>query len=485
MKKITLFRWGETMSFATDLLIENPLRGNGWKKFFALTLVLMATAFVASAQTITTLHSFTFDDGANPNLVTPTQGDDGNIYATTSIGGSKTTDCFCGTAFKITPQGALTSVSLDGTDGAIPDAGFLLGRNGLLYGTTSTGGASGNGEVFSLNPKTMAITVLHSFTGSDGASPEAPLTLGPGGKYYGTTTAGGSTNNGTVFSITPSGIFKSLHSFSGAGVGQNPSAGLTLGSDGALYGVTYGTIFKITASGTFTKLSDVAPSLGSLLLAADGNMYGTTVAGGGVGQGTVFKLTPAGIVTVLHSFDGIDGANPEAGLLQASDGKIYGTTVFGGGQGEGSIFSITTDGTLTTLYSFPSFDHVDGANPFGLMQHTDGKFYGTASEGGTSINCDSFDSIGCGTVFSLDLGLGPFVTFVVPSGKVGSVIQILGTDLTGATAVSFNGVPASSFKVLRGTLIKATLPAGATTGPVTVTTSTGTLTSNVNFTVLP
>src|SRR6266481_5046049 len=367
------------MSFANDLLIENPLPGNGWKKCFALTLLWMATALVASAQTITTLHSFTFDDGANPNLVTPTQGGDGNIYATTSIGGSKTVKCFCGTTFKMTPQGALTSVS------------------------------------------------------SDGASPEAPLTLGPGGKYYGTTAFGGANNFGTVFSITPSGTFKSLHSFSGAGEGQNPSAGLTLGSDGALYGVTYGTIFKITASGTFTKLSDVAPSLGSLLLAADGNMYGTTVAGGGVNLGSVFKLTPAGVVTVLHSFDGGDGANPEAGLVQASDGKLYGTTVFGGHHGEGSIFSIATDGTLTTLYSFPSFDHVDGANPFGLMQHTDGKFYGTTSEGGTSINCDSFDSIGCGTMFSLDLGLGPFVTFVAPSGKVGSVIQILGTDLTGAT----------------------------------------------------
>jgi hypothetical protein len=119
------------------------------------------------------------------------------------------------------------------------------------------------------------------------------------------------------------------------------------------------------------------------------------------------------------------------------------------------------------------------------MQHTDGKFYGTTSEGGTSFNCDSFDSIGCGTVFSLDLGLGPFVTFVVPNGKVGSVIQILGTDLTGTTAVTFNGVPASSFKVVRNTFIKATVPAGATTGTVTVTIPTGTFTSNVNFTVLP
>ena len=481
------------MSFANDLLIGNPLRGNGWKKCFAFTLVLMATALLASAQTVTTLHSFTFDDGANPNFATPTQGRDGNIYATTSTGGSKTAGCFCGTAFKMTPQGALTSFSLDGTDGAIPDAGLVLGRNGLLYGTTSSGGASGNGEVFRLNSQTGVLTVLHSFAGSDGASPEAPLTLGPGGKYYGTTNTGGADNFGTVFSITPSGKFTSLHSFSGAD-GANPlGGGLTLGSDGALYGVTFfggngtrGTIFRITGSGTFTNLYDFdgtngANPYGTLLLAADGNMYGTT--SGDVTFGTVFKLTHAGVVTVLHSFN--IGDSPSAGLVQATDGKLYGTTFFGGTHGEGTIFSITTSGTFTTIYGFPSFDHVDGANPFGLMQHTDGKFYGTTSQGGTSINCDSFDSIGCGTVFSLDLGLGSFVTFVVPSGKVDSVIQILGTGLTGTTAVSFNGVPASSFKVVRGTFIQATLPSGATTGPVTVTTPTGTLTSNVNFTVLP
>src|SRR6266404_315881 len=405
----------------------------------------------------------------------------------------KPLNVFAGQPSKSPHRGALTSFSFDGTDGAIPDAGLVLGRDGLLYGTTSTGVASGSGEVFRLKPQTGAVTVLHSFAGSDGASPEGPITLGPGGKYYGTTSVGGSTNNATVFSITPSGKFTSLHSFSGADGAKPVGGALTQGSDGALYGVTIfggngtrGTIFRITGSGTFTNLYDFDGTNGSnpngtLLLAADGNMYGTT--SGDDTFGTVFKLTPAGVVTVLHRFD--IGDNPSAGLVQASDGKLYGTTFFGGRHGEGSIFSITTDGTLNTIYSFPSFDHLDGANPFGLMQHTDGKFYGTTSQGGTSINCDSFDSIGCGTVFSLDLGLGPFVTFVVTSGKVGSVIQILGTDLTGTTAVSFNGVPASSFKVVRGTFIKATLPAGATTGPVTVTTPTGTLTSNVNFTVSP
>ena len=175
------------MNFANDLLIGNPLRGNGWKKFFALTLVWMATALLAPAQTLTTLHSFSLNDGALPNFVTPTQGRDGDIYGTASVGGSKIVGCFCGTAFKISPQGALTAVSFDGTDGATPNAGLVLGPDGLLYGTTSSGGASANGEVFSLNPETRAITVLHSFAGSDGASPDAPLTLGPGGKYYGTT----------------------------------------------------------------------------------------------------------------------------------------------------------------------------------------------------------------------------------------------------------------------------------------------------------
>jgi uncharacterized repeat protein (TIGR03803 family) len=465
------------------------LRGNGWKKCFALTFVLIAAALVASAQTVTTLHSFTLDDGALPNFATPTQGRDGNIYATTSIGGSKTIGCVCGTAFKLTPQGAVTSFGFDGTDGAVPDAGLVLGRDGLLYGTTSTGGGSGNGKVFRLNPQRGAITVLHSFEGPDGASPQAPLTLGPGGKFYGTTSAGGANNFGTVFSMTPAGKFTSIHSFDGADGASPIGAGLTVGSDGALYGVTSGTIFKITASGIFTKLSDLDQihainAQGSLLLAADGNMYGTTNSGGALNQGVVFKLTPTGVLAVLHSFDISDGANPEAGLVQGSDGKLYGTTFFGGGFGNGAIFSITPDGTLTTLYSFPAFAEVDGVNPFGLMQHTDGKFYGTTNQGGTSLNCSSLDALGCGTVFSLDLGLAPFVKFVVPSGKVGSVIQILGTNLTGTIAVSFNGAPASSFKVVRGTFISATLPTGATTGPVTVTTPTGTLTSNVNFTVL-
>jgi uncharacterized repeat protein (TIGR03803 family) len=272
-----------------------------------------------------------------------------------------------------------------------------------------------------------------------------------------------------------------------------------LGPDGAFYGSTInggpndcgsgtcGTIFKITPSGAFKTIYNFdathgKPS-GTLVLANDGNVYGTTTSGGGASDvGTVFKLTPAGVVTVLHSFSGADGANPNAGLAQATDGKLYGTTYIGGTLGYGTIFSVTTDGTFATLHNF---DSVHGANPEGgLMQHTNGKLYGTAEQGG-AFSCNGGQFAGCGTVFSFDVGLGPFVTFVVRYGKVGSVVQIPGTGLTGTTAVSFNGVPASSFTVFGDTFMSATVPAGATTGPVTVTTPTGTLTSKVSFSVLP
>jgi uncharacterized repeat protein (TIGR03803 family) len=244
-----------------------------------------------------------------------------------------------------------------------------------------------------------------------------------------------------------------------------------------------GTIFRITSSGAFSTMYSFdathgALPLGTLLLADDGNLYGTSSSVGAFGSGTVFRLTPAGVVTVLHNFQGTDGADPTSGLKQATDGKLYGTTTFGGALGNGTIFSITTDGTFAVLYDF---DGAHGAYPFGgLMQHTDGNLYGTTYAGGSSSHCPG----GCGTVFSLDVGLGPFVTFVAPYGKVGSGAQILGTGLRGTTAVTFNGVPSSSI-VVAGTWILATVPAGATTGPVRVTTPTGTLTSNVSFRVLP
>jgi uncharacterized repeat protein (TIGR03803 family) len=168
----------------------------------------------------------------------------------------------------------------------------------------------------------------------------------------------------------------------------------------------------------------------------------------------------------------------------ATDGNLYGTTNIGGANGHGTVYQITQAGTLTTLYSFCSQANCsDGADPeAGLLQATDGNFYGTTYHGGNPTDCGGFS---CGTVFSLSTGLGPFVAFVRDSGKVGWNAEILGQGLSGTTAVSFNGIPAAGFNVKRDTYLRATVPAGATTGYLTVTAPGGTLTSNVAYRVLP
>src|SRR5580692_3902993 len=211
---------------------------------------------------------------------------------------------------------------------------------------------------------------------------------------------GNGNGSGTVFKITPSGILTTLYSFgSQGGDGASPVAGLVQATNGALYGTTghggsngdYGTIFKITPDGKLTTLysfcsqakcaAGTQPAAG-LIQATNGDLYGTTAAGGANGDyGTVFKITPGGKLTTLHSFcsqgappNCTDGWAPDAGLIQATDGDFYGTTYSGGGADNGgTIFKITASGRLTTLYGFCSQSEcTDGANPYGgLVQATD------------------------------------------------------------------------------------------------------------------
>ena len=207
------------------------------------------------------------------------------------------------------------------------------------------------------------------------------------------------------------------------------------------------------------------------------------------------------MLTTLYSFCAqsgcTDGLYPYAGLIQATDGNFYGTTSGGGAnekcviypetqpQGCGTVFKITPSGTLTTLYSFCSQDGcADGSVPLGLVQATNGTLYGTTATGDDSDRCPmtSQSDSGCGTVFSLSVGLAPFVETLPTSGNVGTAVQILGTNLTGAASVTFNGT-AAAFTVVSPSLISATVPAGAATGQVQVTTPSGTLLSNVAFVV--
>jgi uncharacterized repeat protein (TIGR03803 family) len=244
---------------------------------------------------------------------------------------------------------------------------------------------------------------------------------------------------------------------------------------GGAYG--YGVIYTIGSGGAFTILhsfdyTDGGEPGAALVQGTDGDFYGTTIGGGAQGDGTVFRITPAGTLTTLHSFHVTDGATPNGGLIQGTDGNFYGTTEADGANSSGTIFQITPAGTLTTLHSFSSSE---GQNPWaGLVQHTDGNFFGTTWGGGSS---------NMGTVFRLSMGLGPFVRTIAPFGKVGEAVTILGTDLTGATSVTFNGTPAS-FTVVSPSAITTAVPAGATSGTIQVVTPAGTLSSNVPFQVL-
>jgi uncharacterized repeat protein (TIGR03803 family) len=410
------------------------------EKACIVSTLCFATAIASPAQTLTTLHSFDGTDGSNPfaGLVL---GTDGNLYGTTALGGA-INPCVedspgCGTIFEITPSGTLTTLqSFDGTNGSGPAGLLVQGNDGKFYGTTESAGANDEGgTVFSIVPGGTLVTLYNfcSLPGcADGFVPLAGLVQGADGNFYGITSgnsvpAGCSSNCGTVFKITSAGTLTTLYTFNETG-GYGPTAALVQGTDGSLYGTTAfggydncaptgrpdscGTVFKITPEGTLTTLYSFCAQTGcpdgfnptSLMQGSDGSFYGITQYGGngscGTGQqypscGTVFKLTPAGTLTTLHVFNGIDGDEPYGGLIQSTDGNFYGTTLSGGVSNSGTIFRMTPEGTLTTLYVFDC--PYPGCSPNGLLQIPSGTFYGTTVDGGTS---------GDGTVFSFSIGTG-------------------------------------------------------------------------------
>jgi uncharacterized repeat protein (TIGR03803 family) len=471
-------------------------------------VVMFAGAVVsAQAQTFTLLYSF---EGENQNEgSTPmglVQGTNGYLYGVTE-GGGNAGEISSGTFFKISTSGKLTIICTFYNPGPCrdtqaPSANLILGTNGDFYGVAL------DGENIRMTP-TGKLNVLYNSNGNSVSV--APLLLASNGDFYGTDKLGGVNNKcygycGSVFKMTAAGKLTTLHSFCSVyqnGVcidGQEPQFGLVQGSDGNLYGTTsaggndgvnggYGTIFKITPTGTLTTIYNFpgyTQSSSALIQGADGNFYGTTYTGGnGVygAYGTFFTVTPGGALTTLYSFCNLqscaDGSYPQ-NIYLATDGNFYGITLSGGASNDGTIFQFTPGGALTTLHSF------DGADGFGpgfagtLMQDTNGTFYGTMESGGAGYpNCTGFCD---GTIFSLDMGLGPFVETLPTSGKVKAAVKILGTDLTGATSVTFNGT-AATFKVVSSSEITTNVPEGATTGKVQVVTPNGTLTGNLTFQV--
>jgi uncharacterized repeat protein (TIGR03803 family) len=439
------------------------MRMRSWRPATVLsvvTLLLLAAPILAATASA---ESFQIVQAFSPTPQTPSgrllEVADGLFYGVSRAGGEFSK----GTVFVLYRRAdrswsTVTIHSFNGTDGASPWAGLIRGSDGYFYGTTLVGGARDYGTIFRMT-WFGALTTLHSFSGADGALPRAPLLQARNGAFYGTTDSGGANSNpGTIFKFTSNGNFTVLHSFTGID-GYSPN-GLFQAADGDFYGTTSiggtpyhsGTAFKMTDAGVVTVLHDFRPDLddgqhpSAIVQGADGDFYGTTsnssnsVPGN---RGTVFRMTRDGAVTLLHTFvaGSVDGAAPETGLVEAPDHSFYGTTTttayritsagdfatlsqFGGSLGMtpseltptrsgflvgttqlggvpmtagptggfGTAFSMTTSGPATLLYSFSGLSPVQ---PMGTLVEVSGALYGTSCRGGI------YDR---GTIFKLNAG---------------------------------------------------------------------------------
>lgn len=345
------------------------------------------------------------DDGANPQAgVIPVFG---ALYGTTYAGGSNTGSCAktgCGTIYEIAPSGdeRVLYRFRGAPDGANPPA-ELISANDELYGTTEYGGThcskGGCGTLFELSVDGKE-RIIHSFgNGTDGFYPQAGL-LELGGALYGTTTG----NHGAVFKATTSGGETVLHQFQGAPKDGADPLGDLIAASGNIYGTTRtggaantGTLFEMAPSGgervihSFDFSKDGGYPMAGLL-SAGGTLYGTASAGGPNNRGTVFAVTASGNVRVVHSFKGYpkgDGAYPYAGLI-AYKGTLYGTTRGGGTNGDGTIFSLKPTGEEHVLYNFTVAPN--GTQPYARLLQLNGVLYGTTRLGGKSSD---------GTVFRI------------------------------------------------------------------------------------
>jgi uncharacterized repeat protein (TIGR03803 family) len=445
-----------------------------------LAVLALASAALIQAQTYTVLRNFNDTDGCCANYPSMlAQGKDGNIYGATTSGGKH----FYGNIFKMTPTGTFTNLySFDFTTGDGPQGGVSMGLDGNFYGTTYQGGAHSAGTVFQITPAGV-FKSLYSFTnGTDGAYPKAPPVQAQDGNLYGTT------GNGTVavlYKITTGGVFTVMANL----VGQT-YAPLLLGTDGNLYGTTFyggthngGSVFQFSPSAKTIKTlfafhTEWYPA-GPLTQGVDGALYGTLSAGGPGDTGAVYRITTGGAYKVLHNFTTAgttDGKYPYGGVVQGSDNFLYGVASAGGANGLGTLFKISTAGTgFTVLHHFAT---ATGDTPYpALLLHTNGKIYSMTAHGGTHT--------AYGTFFSFANNLKPFVKpLVLVSANVGASIGLLGQGFSTSTGVLF-GNGAGTDTINSDTFLTAKIVAGATTAQITVKEPAGNLLTPLKFNIVP
>ena len=475
---------------------------------------------LAQAPSVSVLYSFTGppNDGSAP--VAPVIMDSaGNLYGTTAGGGNTTCNSGCGTVFKLDTSGKETVLhQFVGSDGAFPAGGLVMDASGNLYGTTVSGGSGGLcknfgcGTVFKIDAAGN-FTVLHAFseTGSDGGNPTSGLILDSSNNLYGTTGWGGAYGTGTVFMMDTSGNNEVLlHSFTGSD-GTEPSAPVIMDLGGNLYSTTFtggaggvGTVFKLNiATGIFTVLhafdltTEGGYSCAPVVLDTAGNLYGTTAGTGSSGSyGALFEIDSAGNFQVLHAFTGsTDGGylrtegRPAAGLVLDASGNLYGTTATGGApvaqtSTGGTIFKFSA-GTLTTQHTFycTLSGCAEGVYPSaGLVEDAGGNLYGTTTSGGTG---------GGGTVFKLIVEASPAINSISPNqaiaGAPAFTLTVNGANFVSGSTVNFNGNTTGTTTFVSSSELTATITASdiAVAGiySVTVTNPSNDVSNAVSFTV--
>ncbi len=413
------------------------------------------TVFKVSGGAMTVLHTFTDGtDGAYP-WAPPVQAPDGNIYGVTYNGSNP------GKAYKITPSGVFSVLATLPSETQAP---LIVGIDGKLYGTTPYGGDFNRGTVFQMTTKGI-VKIIHSF-GADGLVPIGPVMQAFDGKLYGTTSGGGSLSQGIVYQVTTGGTYKVLHNFQTATEGTGSTTGLVQGSDKFLYGMiagggvnSLGSLYKVNTTGTtfavlhsFDKLSGGTP-FSTPTLHTNGTIYGVTHTGGS--QNSTYG--------VLYSFDA--GLKPFASLVVIWSGKV-GTPVGILGQGFSSATGV----------KFGS-----GAGTFSVVSDT--YMIATVAAGATTSNVTVLEPSGNLVTPQVFKVIPQALKFAPPSGPVGTPVVITGMSLAQTTSVTFGGVKATIFTVNSDAQVTATVPTGAKTGKVVVTTKGGSATAPGTFTV--
>ncbi len=464
---------------------------------------------------VTVISSFALGTG-NDCQSTLTLGTDGNFY------GTGTTNCSgAGYVFKMTSSGTITVLhTFTGTpDGSGPGE-LVQYTDGNFYGITTSGGANNAGSIFKITPAGV-LTTIYSFSGLNNFStPTWGLTVGNDGNFYGT--QNGSDGKGSVFKITPAGKLTVLHTFTDNPDGAAPNAGVTLGKDGNFYGVTQyggtsydgkvdqGTFFKITPAGTVTILHDfstvtdyAAYPATPVVQATDGNFYGIINGCAEFGCGgaqDLYKITPSGTLSIIEEFTVSNGIGSYWPLTQDTNGTLYGITQQGGTMNGGIFFSLnigaaqyiqlesnsgretTKVGILGQGFSASSVVKFGGVQATSIQRS--GATFISATVPAGALTAAVTVTTGATTLTSPQIFkvIPTFPSFSPTSGAVGIPVVLTGTGLMQTTKVTFAGTVAT-FTVNSDTQVTATVPTGAVTGKIAVTTKGGTVASKTNFTV--